>query len=170
MAKAYKSVTKLVYGTPEIKLLMDQFFVQYKAEIPLYLKEGYQKLGMESDPVLLFKKDSIEFNRINLDKGLVFVLKEDALTLIDYKLVADDERYIMYSAGRLFIFFKRNGAAPDAQAGIFEDFTMAQKGLNEIIDPAIQEAEIEKLKTEAALAADEFQVVDAEEVKMEVSK
>jgi hypothetical protein len=170
MAKAYKSVTKLVYGTPEIKLLMDQFFVQYKEEIPLYLKDGYQKLGMESDPVLIFKHDSIEFNRINLDKGLVFVLKDEALTLIDYKLVADDERYIMYSAGRLFIFFKRNGTTPDTQAGIFEDFTMAQKGLDQVVDPAIKAAEIEELKKAAALEADEFEVIDAEEVKMEVTK
>jgi hypothetical protein len=47
---------------------------------------------------------------------------------------------------------------------------MAQKGLDQVVDPAIKAAEIEELKKAAALEADEFEVIDTEEVKMEVTK
>ena len=174
MSKSYKGKITLVCGMPEIKTTMLQFFDRYRNELPMFIKESLEAMKIDSDPSMIFKKDVIEFNRVTLDKGMVFILKDETLTLVNYKLVADDERYIKYVDGRLFIFFKRNGGTPDSQVGFFENFDLANTGFHAIEDPNVA---IEKIAAQAKLDAAEMKETMSNEAsqddnrsKMEVSK
>ena len=80
MNKRFTSKITLSCASPEIKRVMISFFERYKNELPMFIKEQLTAMGMESDPALIFKKDIIEINRVNLDKGMVHIVKDDVLT------------------------------------------------------------------------------------------
>lgn len=129
----------------------------------MFVKEELNKLKLESDPDFTIKKDVITINRVSRDKGVVFTEKKGIVTLGDYKLVGDDEKYLKFLDGKVFIYFKRNGTTPDTQVGVFDNFDMVAIGFKDIEDPHVVAKRIaEQAQIDSAQLA-----VDAEEVTME---
>ena len=147
MTKKNKIIVKLEFDSPQLSQSMHNFFTVYTDHLQNFIREDLAKLQIDSDPEIIVKDKEVVFKTINTNKGSVFVYSDDKqnnFKTIDYKLVPNDEAYLLLENGQMVIWFKRGGA-PDDQIGSFPSLNHAIAGLKSIEDPVKVQQRIEEL-------------------------
>jgi hypothetical protein len=146
MSKSKKIKIDYIFDSGQIKAAWNQLMKENREGMQLGLQNILQQAQVPSDPAIYVKDDEVIFKTINTDKGLVFAYKDnkkDQLVSKPYKLIANDEPYVVLNSaqGKFVFYFKRGGEA-DQMVGAFDSVDMAVEGLKKVEDPRVMEQRI----------------------------
>jgi len=164
---------KYEFDMPELKAAWHQLMRENAESMALGLKSVLKDGGLESDPKIYIKDDLILVKKINTDKGEALVLNDGKLVSKAYKLIADNERYLLMATHPnqgIEVWFKRTGGVDFHTQQAFTTIEHAVKGAEGIEDPLVVEERIKQRDIEDGIlnkdgTPKELEVVAPEEVK-----
>ena len=152
--KKVKHELKYEFDLPELKAAWNQLMRENAESMALGLKSVLKDIGMESDPKIHLKDDLILVKKINTDKGEALVVEKGKLVSKAYRLIANNERYLMMAIHPnqgIEVWFRRTGGVDFHTQQAFTTIDNAVKGADGIEDPLVVAEKIKQKDIEAGI-------------------